>query len=103
MEKLQVSALPIANTDRTTTERSTSDSLGDVSWIQKATLQLYRMCHTSTHPSTSLHMTQAFPRVSTASNKHWGEKAWVQGYATSVLVLAALFSKQSAHSGCSCW
>ena len=39
-------------------------------------------------------MTQAFPHVSTASDKRWGEKAWVQGYATSVLVLAALFSKQ---------
>ena len=61
------------------------------------------MCHTSTHPGTSLHMTQAFPHVSTASDKRWGEKAWVQGYATSVLVLAALFSKQSAQSGCSCW
>ena len=23
---------------------------------------------------------QAFPRVSTASDKRWGEKAWVQGY-----------------------
>jgi len=23
---------------------------------------------------------QAFPRVSTASNKRWGEKAWVGGY-----------------------
>ena len=33
--------IPIANTDRRTTERSTSDSLGDVSWIQKAALQLY--------------------------------------------------------------
>ena len=61
------------------------------------------MCHTSTHPGTSLHMTQAFPHVSTASDKRWGEKAWVQGYATSVLVLAALLSKQSAQSGCSCW
>ena len=32
----QASALLIANTDRRRTERSTSDSLGDVSWIQKA-------------------------------------------------------------------
>jgi len=23
---------------------------------------------------------QAFPRVSTASDERWGEKAWVQGY-----------------------
>ena len=41
------------------------------------------MCHTSTCPGTSLHMTQfyqAFPCISTASDKHWGEKAaWVQG------------------------
>jgi len=46
-----VSALLITNTDRRTTERSTSDCLGDVSWIQKATLQLYRknvsLLHTS--------------------------------------------------------
>jgi len=46
-----VSALLIANTDRRTTERSTSDSLGDISWIQKAALQLYRrngpLLHTS--------------------------------------------------------
>jgi len=41
------------------------------------------MCHPSTRPGTSLHVTQfyqAFPRVSTASGKHWGEKAWVPGY-----------------------
>ena len=35
----------------TTNERSTSDSLGDVSWIQKSALQLYRrnvpLLHTS--------------------------------------------------------
>ena len=32
---------------------------------------------------------QAFPRVSTASDKRWGEKAWVQGYriATIYMVL----------------
>jgi len=44
------------------------------------------MCHSSTRPGTSYHMTQfyqAFPRVSTASNKRWGEKAWVQGYSYS--------------------
>ena len=41
------------------------------------------MCHSSTRPGTSYHVTQffqAFPRVSTASNKCWGEKAWVRGY-----------------------
>jgi len=36
------------------------------------------MCHSSTRPGTSYHVTQfyqAFPRVSTASDKRWGEKA----------------------------
>jgi len=50
-KKQQVSALPTANTDRRTTKRSTSDSLGNISWIQKSTLQLYRrnvsLLHTS--------------------------------------------------------
>ena len=41
------------------------------------------MCHSSTRPGTSYHVTQfyqAFPRVSTASDKRWGEKAWERGY-----------------------
>jgi len=41
------------------------------------------MCHSSTRPGMSLHMTQfyqAFPHVSTANDKCWGEKAWVRGY-----------------------
>jgi len=40
------------------------------------------MCHSSTHPGTSLHVTQyyqAFPRVSTVSDKRWGKKALVRG------------------------
>jgi len=40
------------------------------------------MCHSSTHPGTSLHVTQfyqALPHVITASDKCWGEKAWVRG------------------------
>ena len=42
------------------------------------------ICHSwsSTRPGTSLHVTQfyqAFPHVSTASDKCWGEKARVQG------------------------
>jgi len=44
------------------------------------------MCHSSIRPGTSYHVTQcyqAFPHVSTASDKCWGEKAWVRGY-TSV-------------------
>jgi len=36
------STLLIANTDCGMTERSTLDSLGNVSWIQKAALKLYR-------------------------------------------------------------
>ena len=32
------SALTIANTDCGMAEHSTSDSLGDISWVQKATL-----------------------------------------------------------------
>ena len=46
-----------------------------------AYLLFFQEC--ATCPGTSLHVTQfyqAFPRVSTASDKHWGEKAWVQGY-----------------------
>jgi len=42
------------------------------------------MCHSSTHPDTSLHVTQfyqAFPHISSAGNIRWGEKAWVQGKA----------------------
>jgi len=38
------------------------------------------MCHSSTRPGTSYHVTQfyqAFPRISTASDKRWGEKASV--------------------------
>jgi len=41
------------------------------------------MCHSSTRPGTSYHLTQfyqAFPRISTASDKSWGEKAWVRGW-----------------------
>ena len=58
-----------------TTECLTSDSVGDVSWLQKASVQLYRrnvpLLHKSTkHPGTSLHVTQfyqAFPHISTAA------------------------------------
>ena len=43
---------------------------------------LVGMCPASTHPGMSSHMTQfyeAFPCVTTASDKHWGEKTWVRG------------------------
>jgi len=39
-EKQQGSVVVIANTGRRMTEHSTSDSLHDISWIQKAALQL---------------------------------------------------------------
>jgi len=41
------------------------------------------MCHSSIYPGTSYHVIlfyQAFPPVSTSSDKRWGEKAWVRGY-----------------------
>jgi len=79
----QVSTLPVANTDHGMTERSTSDSLGDVSWVQKAALHLYRrnvpLPHTSTQcPGNVISFTRpSLALVSTASEKRWGEKAWV--------------------------
>jgi len=84
-----VSVLPITNPDSRTTERSTSGSLGDVSWIQKAASQLYRrnvpLLHMCVHPTPRYVIAhdrfyQPFPRVSTESDKHLGEKAWVRGY-----------------------
>ena len=73
-----MSALPIANTDCRTTECSTSDSLGDVSWIQKAASQLYRknvpLLYTSRYIIPCDSVLPGLPRVSTASNKRWGEK-----------------------------
>ena len=39
----------------------------------------------------SLHVTQfyqAFPRISTASDKRWGEKAWARGYLLSPPVIS---------------
>ena len=70
----QVSALLIANTDCRMTEHSTSDSLGDIHFLGSEPLYncTEGMCHSSTHPGTSLHVTQfyqAFPHVSTASDK----------------------------------
>ena len=64
-----MSALPIANVNHGMTEGSTSGSLGNISWFQKAALQLYRrnmpLLHVSTqHPG----------------REGWGEKA---GYKAS--------------------
>jgi len=80
------SALPNATTDHTVTEGLTSGSLVTISWIQKATSQLYRrnvpLLHVSAqHPGTSLYVFyQAFPDVKTESNKRQDENAWVRGY-----------------------
>jgi len=61
------------------TEHSTSNSLGDVSWVQKAALQMYRRNVPIPHMSTQYpdvvacgHFYQAFPCSSTASDKCWG-------------------------------
>ena len=65
-------------------------------FVISSTLVLPGMCHSSTRPGTSLHVTQfyqAFPRVSTANDKHWGEKAWVRGYETVTLVLVSGFRR----------
>jgi len=70
-----VCSLPIANMNHRMTERSTSDSLGDVSWVQKAAYSCTEgMCHSSTHPVMSLHVTQFYltftcVTCSTASDK----------------------------------
>jgi len=40
--KITSDALVITNTDHRTTEHSISDSVGDLSWVQKVPLQLYR-------------------------------------------------------------
>jgi len=81
LDKQQISMLPITKMGQRTTEHSTSDSLGNVSWIQKAALQLYRrnvpLLHT--HPGTSLHVTelyQAFPpQVTNTEVRRPGYKA----------------------------
>ena len=71
--------LPIAVTGHWVTEWSTSGSLGKFSQARKATPELYRMSG-ATPPhvhSTSMYIPaldefyQAFPRVSTASDKRW--------------------------------
>ena len=51
LEKPQVSALVITNTDHRTTEHSISDSVGDLSWVQKVPLQLYRRNLPNLHTS----------------------------------------------------
>ena len=62
-----MSALSIANTDRRMTERLTSDSLSNISWIQKAALQ-HVQNHTAGESGDSV-----YQAVSTASNKRKAE------------------------------
>ena len=78
--------------DHRITEHSTLDNLSDVSWVQKAALQLYRKkCATPPH----IHLTSkyivardqfyhAFPCVSTASDKHWVRRPGCRGEETFV-------------------
>ena len=66
--------------------------------VHSLTCCLSGMCHSSTRPGMSYHVTQfyqAFPRVSTASNKCWGEKAWVRGYVFVVYLVSQSSSSQS--------
>jgi len=35
---------------------------------------------TTQHLGCHVHFYQAYPQISTASNKYWGKKAWVRGY-----------------------
>ena len=98
LEKPQVSVLPITNMNRRTTERSTSCSLGDVSWVQKAALQLYRrnvpLLNTFRYAIARDSFLPGFPRISTASDKRWGEKPWVRGYAHCCsLMLSSTFQQ----------
>ena len=75
------SALLITNTDYGTTKLSASGSLGSISWVQKAALEMYRrivpLLHTSTQcPGMSWLVLPAFPL---RYYQRWGEKAWVRG------------------------
>ena len=83
-QKKTQSVLPTANTDYRMTECSISDNLSDVSWVHKA-LAVQKDCTTPPHiyPTSSTRYViardqfyQAFPHLSTTSNKRWGEKAW---------------------------
>jgi len=52
----------------------------------------------------SYHVTQfyqAFPRVSTASDKRWGEKAWVQSYTMCTTCVSHLLELLQDHTHCS--
>ena len=60
--------------------------------VQKTISQLYRrnvpLLHTSRYVTACDQFQQAFPRVSTASDKRWVEKAWIRGYRIAMLSVA---------------
>jgi len=61
------------------------------------------LLHTSRYiiPHDSVY--QAFPRVSTASDKRWGEKAWVRGYLKpGIAILQSLHHTFIANIGLDC-
>jgi len=98
------------------TEHSTSDSFGDVPWIQKAVLQLYRrnvpLLHTSRY---ALHMTQCYQAspalVLQVTNAGWEGlgigvsgpamvtegSIWLHGYQISTPVRHFVASKAQGH------
>jgi len=54
---------------------------------------LYRMCHSSHVQVRHTHVTQfyqVFPRISTASDKRWDEKAWVRGYTNTIYMYSRM-------------
>jgi len=70
-----VSPLPIANTDCRMTERSTSDSLATFLCLESCFTALQKECATPPHVQIHDSVLPGLPRVSTASNQHWGKKA----------------------------
>ena len=69
--------LPIENTDHRMTECLTSDSLGDISWIQNAALQLYRrnmpLLHTFRYRIAQKFHGSKFSRISRHSRNYFNE------------------------------
>ena len=74
-----MSTLPITTVDHRASEWSTSGSLGDAFWVQKAAPQLYRrnvpLLHTSTQCPGSLVPRPPHPAFVACSTKSRG-KAW---------------------------
>ena len=85
LEKSQVSALVITNTDHRTTEHSISDSVGNLSWVQKVPLQLYRRnlphLHTSRYITSSTRPSPVLVLQVTTAEVRW------PGYKAKVIAL----------------